>query len=121
MRSFLPEEAYKVVADEIAWIQKQPPLGLLSFGLAVSLWLSSSFFGTLIDALNRIQGVRRDPFLLSAGLTAIGLTVIEVVILLGTLIVLVVWPEFRRVFGPSEPPSGGETVARGWSSPPACF
>ncbi len=55
---FLPNEAYEVVADEIGRIQKQPPVGLLSVGLAVSLWLASSLFRTVIDTLNRIKGVR---------------------------------------------------------------
>ena len=43
---FLPEEAYQVVADEIALIQQRPPVGLLSVGLAASLWFASSLFGS---------------------------------------------------------------------------
>ena len=70
---FLPNEAYEVVADEIARIQKQPPVGLLSVGLAVSLWLASSLVGTVIDTLNRIQGVRETRPYWRLALTAIGL------------------------------------------------
>jgi membrane protein len=110
---FLPDEAYKVVAGEIARIQKQPPFGLLSVGLVVSLWLSSSLFGTIIDALNRILGVEETRPYWRVVLTAVGLTVIAAVILLGTLVVLVIWPEARGGLGWAEPAGGGETAA-GW-------
>jgi membrane protein len=108
---FLPDEAYEVVADEIARIQKQPPVGLLSVGLAVSLWLASSLFRTVIDTLNRIQGVRETRPYWHLALTAIGLTALEVVIMLGTMVVLVVWPQLRGWFGWTYRAAVGETAA----------
>ena len=83
VRRFLPEEAYEVVADEIAHIQNQPPIGFLSLGLAVSLWLVSNLFATVIDGLNRIQGTHETRPYWRLTLTAIALTAIEVVIVLG--------------------------------------
>ena len=115
---FLPNEAYEVVADEIGRIQKQPPVGLLSVGLAVSLWLASSLFRTVIDTLNRIQGVRETRPSWHLALTAIGLTTIEVVIILGIMVVLVVWPQLRGWLGWTDRAAAGETAASGWSSPP---
>jgi membrane protein len=105
---FLPREAYDVVAGEIARLQKQPPVGLLSVGLAVSLWLSSSLAGAIIDASNRIHGVVETRSYLSLTLLAIGLTVLQAAIMLGTLVALVVWPHLSswvlgsRAGGPGE-------------------
>jgi membrane protein len=96
---FLPSEGYEVVAGEIARIQQQPPIGLLSFGLVVSLALSSSFAWAVIDALNRIHGVAETRSYLVLASTAIGLTVLEAVIMLGTLVVLVVWPQVSGWLG----------------------
>ncbi len=100
---FLPEEAYQVVADEIALIQQRPPVGLLSVGLAASLWFASSLFGTAIDALNRIHGVRETRPFWRLTVTAIGLTVFEVLIVLGILSIAVIWPTI--------------TAGLGWTSP----
>ena len=107
----LPDQAYDVVADEISRIQKQPPVGLLSLGLGVSLWLASSLFGTVIDAMNRIQGVLETRPYWRLVLTAIGLTVVQAVILLGILIVLVIGPQIRGWFGWPERAGVGKTVA----------
>lgn len=100
---FLPEEAYKVVADEIAMIQQRPPVGLLSIGLAVSLWFASSLFGTAIDALNRIHGVRETRSFWRLTVMAIALTVFEILTVLGILTIAVVWPTITRGLGWSSP------------------
>lgn len=91
LSSVLPDQAYEVVAGEIARIQKQP-VGLLSLGLVMSLWLASGFFGTIMDALNRIHGVEETRPYWAFVLTAIGLTVLQAVIMVGTLVTLVAWP-----------------------------
>ena len=84
-----------VVADEIAWIQKKPPVGLLSLGMAVTLWLASSLLRTLIDTLNRIQGVPETRPFWKLALTSVFLTILEALIILGTLGFLVIWPQLR--------------------------
>jgi membrane protein len=96
---YLPEDAYNVVAEEIARIQRRPPVGLISLSLVVSLWLASSLFGTIIDALNRIHGVRETRPYWTMVLRAIGLTALEAIIVLGSLIALVVWPHLRGALG----------------------
>ncbi len=108
---FLPEEAYEVVADEIAHIQNQPPIGFLSLGLAVSLWLVSNLFATVIDGLNRIQGTHETRPYWRLTLTAIALTAIEVVIVLGALIVLVILPQIRGWLGWNSGAPVGRTAA----------
>lgn len=106
----LPEEAYLVVADEIARIQKQPPVGLLSVGLAMSLWLASALFGTVIDASNRVHGAVETRPLWRTTLLALALTALQAVIVIGGLVVLVVWPKVRGWFGWVEPPGIVETA-----------
>ena len=38
LRSLFPREAYVLVRDQIARIQAEPPVGLISVGVAVALW-----------------------------------------------------------------------------------
>jgi membrane protein len=54
----LPRDASSIVVREIEELQKRPPTALLSFGLVAMLWLSSSLFVAVMDAMNRIMGVR---------------------------------------------------------------
>jgi len=96
---YLPEDAYGVVAEEIARIQRRPPVGLISVSLVASLWLASSLFGTIIDALNRIHGVSETRPYWTLVLRAIGLTALEAIIVLGSLLALVVWPHVRGALG----------------------
>ena len=53
----LPGDAASIVAKEIQRLQEGPPTGLVSFGLVATLWLSSSLFVAIMDAMNRILGV----------------------------------------------------------------
>ncbi|MFO0893240.1 MAG: YihY/virulence factor BrkB family protein [Isosphaeraceae bacterium] len=101
----MPEEAVTVVGRELTRIREAPPVKLLSVGLVLALWFSSGVFGVLIDALNRIQGVpeTRPPW--RVWLTAAGLTLLEAVIMLGTLASLVVVPVLRRALGWGDGPS----------------
>ena len=85
----LPKEAAAEIQDQVDRLREQPPVGFLSFGLLVTLWLASSMFVAIIDATNRIYGVedRRSWFKLR--LLAIAMTVIQATILVGTLLSVV--------------------------------
>jgi membrane protein len=100
----LPENAAKVIEAQIAEFQKkqQPPMGLLLTGLAVTVWLASSLFVAIIDAMNQIYGVHESRSFLKTRLTAIVMTCIEAVILVGSLLVIVLWPQIVGWFGMSE-------------------
>jgi membrane protein len=92
LRTFFPAEAAKVVEDQIVRIQKQPPVGLISFGLAITIWLASSLFLAVIDAMNVIYGVQETRPFWKLRLTAIGMTLIQAAILLTALLAIVAWP-----------------------------
>lgn len=102
LEAALPPEALKVVQDQIARIQQQPPVGLLSIGLAVTIWLASSLFLAVIDAMNRIYGVRDTRSFLKLRLTAITMTLIEATILIGSLVAVVAWPQILGWLGLSQ-------------------
>jgi membrane protein len=88
----LPAEAYQVIQDQITRIQQQPPVGLISVGLAILLWLASSLFLAIIDSMNVIYGVVETRPFWKLRLTAIVMTIIQAIILVGSLVAIVAWP-----------------------------
>ncbi len=56
LKSRFPAEAYVLVRDQIARIQSEPPVGLVSVAVVVALWVVSSLSPTVIDAPNRTFG-----------------------------------------------------------------
>ena len=99
LRTALPAEGYKVVAEQIARMQKEPPFGLLSIGLVLALWTASSLFLAIIDAMNRVYGVIDSRSFLKLRLTAVVMTLIQAAILLGALGAIVAGPEVLRWLG----------------------
>jgi membrane protein len=99
LRTAFPPEAYKVVEAQIERMQKQPPVGLLSVGLVITIWLASSLFVAVIDAMNRIYGVQETRSFVKLRLTAILMTVIQAAILIGALVTIVAWPQILAWIG----------------------
>jgi membrane protein len=59
----LPSEATRVVTHEIARLQSEPPVGILSIGIFLSLWTSSNAFKAIVGAINKIYGIEETrPF-----------------------------------------------------------
>ncbi len=112
LKAVVPREAYAVVEDQIARIQQQPPVGLLSIGLIVTIWLASSLFVAVIDALDRIYGVQETRSFVKLRLTAIAMTVVQAVILIGSLVVIVAWPVIVRWAGFSAPAAVLATIVQ---------
>src|SRR5262249_33651006 len=90
LRQMFPDEAYQVIKGQIVRLQnqKQPPFGLLLAGLAVTVWLASSLFVAIIDAMNRIYGVTETRSFVKTRLIAIAMTCLEALILVGSLLVI---------------------------------
>jgi membrane protein len=85
----LPPEAADEIKNQITRIQQDPPVGLISIGLVITIWLASSLFVAVIDAMNRIYGVKERRGFIKLRLIAIFLTVVETVILVGSLLAVV--------------------------------
>ena len=92
LQEVFPKESYGVVRDQIARIQQQPPVGFLSLSLVITIWLASSLFAAIIDALNRIYGVVDHRPYWKLLLMAIAMTVLQAIILVGVLVAIVAWP-----------------------------
>ncbi|WP_406697294.1 YihY/virulence factor BrkB family protein [Singulisphaera sp. Ch08] len=103
LMTMFPKEAYGVIKDQIVRIQADSHLGLISFGLAVTIWLASSLFLAVIDAMNRIYGVTETRPIWKLRFTAIMMTLIQAIILVGSLLAIVAWPQILNWMGLSEP------------------
>jgi membrane protein len=99
LRSLFPNEVYVLVRDQIARIQGEPPVALLSLGAVIALWSSSSLFLVVIDALNRTYGVKETRSFVRLRLTAMVMTLLQAACLLGSLVAIVAWPQILRVLG----------------------
>ncbi len=85
----LPPEASDEIKAQITRLQQSPPVALLSIGLAITLWLASSLFVAVIDAMNRIYGVRDRRGFVKLRVIAIFMTVVQAAILVGSLLAIV--------------------------------
>jgi membrane protein len=103
LQNFFPSEAYRVVEDQITRIQKQPKAGLISVSLVVILWLASSLFLAIIDAMNRIYRVAETRPFWKLRLKALAMTIVQAIILVGSLLAIVAWPEVVAAVGLSRP------------------
>ncbi|WZP00462.1 YihY/virulence factor BrkB family protein [Isosphaeraceae bacterium EP7] len=102
LREFFPTEAYTVVEAQIARIQKEPPVGLLSLGLVITLWTASSLYLAIIDAMNRIYGVVESRSIVRQRLIAVVMTFIQALILIVSLVTIVAWPQIMGWLGLSD-------------------
>ncbi len=102
VREFLltlfPPDIANVITDQITHIQEQPPIGLVSISIIVVLWMASSVFVDIMDALNKIYGVKETRPYWHMRLWAILITIIQMVIGLVALIVLLAWPQIMSLF-----------------------
>ncbi len=105
LQQALPKEASAEIEGQIASIQSKPPVGLISIGLAITIWLASSLFVAVIDAMNRIYGVKERRSFLKLRLIAIFMTVTQAAILIGSLVLIVAGPEVLEKFGIAMPKS----------------
>jgi membrane protein len=92
-RDLLPADAASLVARELERLRAEPHSGMLSFGLAAVLWLSSSVFVEIIDALNFILGVDETRSFWKRRVMAIVMTLSQAAILIAALVTVVAWPQ----------------------------
>jgi membrane protein len=112
-QSIFPREAYEVFEAQISRLQKQPKAGIISLSLAVTLWLASSLFVAIIDAMNRIYGVNETRSFLKLRLTAIVMTIVQAIILVGSLLMIVAGEEIVTWMG-VRPPASALATAIQW-------
>jgi membrane protein len=99
LRDLIPGDAVSIVARELRRLQEQPPTGLISFGLVAILWLSSSLFISIMDAMNRIMGVEETRPLWKQRLIAVLMTLSQAAILIAVVATIIVWPQILGWLG----------------------
>jgi membrane protein len=112
LHTFFPSDASRVFEDQITRLQKQPKAGLVSFSVAVTLWLASSLFLAIIDAMNKIYGVVETRSYVKLRLTAMVMTIVQAVVLVGALGAIVVWPQVIAGLGLGAPAAILATVVQ---------
>jgi membrane protein len=93
LRMLLPAEAAQVVAAELEDIRSRPSSGLLSFSTVALLWLNSSLFIAVMDAMNRTMGVAETRPYWKQRLIAIAMTLAEALVLILVLASTLLWPQ----------------------------
>ena len=81
-----PPQVTQILAGRIRQFAHQPRVGLLTFGVIVAIWSTSSGIGSLMGALNTVYGVAERRSFLKRRAIALGMTLFfAVCALLGTL------------------------------------
>jgi membrane protein len=111
----LPEESLRFISHELKRLREQPPSGLISFSLAALVWLSSSVFVEIIDAMNLILGVRETRPFWKRRAIAIAMTISQAAILIVTTLTIIIWPQILKLMGLTQPVSLLATAAHGMS------
>lgn len=89
LATVMPAEALKLVEDNLYELTADQRGGLLSFGIALALWTSSSAIAAVMDALNRAYGVRESRSFWKVRGTAILLTIaFSAFIILGLVLLM---------------------------------
>src|SRR5262249_4587046 len=97
--SLLPRDAVSLIAREIARLRGQAPTGLISAGLVVLLWLSSSVYMEVIDAMNVILNAREARPFWKRRLIAAAMTIGQAAILIAATITIVAWRQIMKFLG----------------------
>ncbi len=92
LQSMFPQEAYLVVKEQIARIQQQPPVAIISISLAITLWAASSVFRGIIDGINRVYGVAETRPYWKVWLLSLWMTLIQLAIVIASLLLIIFWP-----------------------------
>jgi membrane protein len=89
----LPADAIAFIRHELRRLREAPALGWLPFGLVALVWLSSSVFVEIIDAMNFILGVRETRSFLKRRGIAIVMTISQAAILIAAVVSTIAWPQ----------------------------
>lgn len=93
LNAFLPEEAAKLLVGQLESVRSQPGAGVASFGTLALLWLNSSLFMSVMDAANRIMGVRETRPYWKQRLIGVLMALVEAVLLILVLASTLLWPQ----------------------------
>ncbi len=99
LHHFFPDEVYVLVQTQIVRMQKAHPVTVLSTGLLLSIWASSTLYMAVLDALHHIYDVVDKRSYWRRRFLAIILTLTESIILLMFLTLMAAWPLILQKLG----------------------
>ncbi len=97
--AMLPGDAASIVTKEIQRLQDSPPTALISLGLVATIWLSSSVFVAIMDAMNRILDVKETRPWWKQRVIAMVMTLTQAAILIAVFTTMVAWPLILHFLG----------------------
>jgi membrane protein len=80
-------------------LRQQQPTGIVSLSVIALLWLSSSLFLAIIDAMNRIKGVNDTRPIWKLRLAAMLMSLIQAAIFIAAAATTVAWPQILGFLG----------------------
>ena len=92
MSGFAPPEGLQIITDQIQKIRTPKPAGLLTFGVAMALWSSSSAMTAIISTLNGAYDIEEGRPWWKVQLTAILLTIGVALFILISFALVIVGP-----------------------------
>lgn len=95
----LPGEAMRIVENQLARLQENPPISLMSIGLLIALYLAMSLFLGLMSSLNRIEGASETRPLWKVYAIGLGLTLFVTTVAILALLSVVLWPQIVNGLG----------------------
>jgi len=99
IRAIFPADAASLIVDQIARIQEQPPLAVISITLLLALWTSSGLYTEIINALNRIMGVPETRSFWKLRLTSMAMVMLQTAVIFVAFLAIVAWPYVITLFG----------------------
>lgn len=93
---FVPEEALRIITDQLKKISEDRQGGLLTFGMLVTIWSSSGAMTAIIDTLNRAYDIDEGRPWWKVRLTAIALTTGVSVFIVASFALVTVGPTFAE-------------------------
>ena len=99
LQNLLPADAASIVGRELSKLQEKPPTGVISVGIVALLWLASSLFVGIMDAMNRTMGVNETRPFWKVRLIAMLMTLSQAAILIVAFVTTLAWPQIMRWAG----------------------
>ncbi len=104
----LPDDVSQALRPAIDEVRRAPHAGLMTFGIMVTLWASSSGLEALRHALNLAYDVADPPAFWKTRLESLLLTVLAAIVVIVVMVLLVVIPvvmqAIQLIFHPDAPP-----------------
>jgi membrane protein len=97
LQTLFPANAADLILDQIARIQAQPPLAIISVTLLLALWTSSGLYTEIINSLNRILGVPETRSLWSLRLRTMAMVMLQTLVFFIAFVAIVVWPRLMHL------------------------